>query len=73
MAEIKLELDAKNHGGFNLYDEGTKIGEMAVAIANELTIDCIHNTVHAHPTLPEAWMEAALIASGQPLHIPPKK
>ena len=32
MAEIKLELDAKNHGGFNLYDEGTKIGEMAVAI-----------------------------------------
>lgn len=34
MAEIKLELDVKNHGGFNLYDNGTKIGEMVVAINN---------------------------------------
>lgn len=34
MAEIKLEVDAKNHGGFNLYDKGAKIGEMVVSINN---------------------------------------
>jgi len=34
MATIKLELDAKNHGGFNLYDDGIKIGEMVVSISN---------------------------------------
>jgi len=34
MADIKLDLDAKNHGGFNLYEEGVKIGEMIVSISN---------------------------------------
>jgi dihydrolipoamide dehydrogenase len=49
------------------------IAEMALAIANELTLECIAETVHAHPTLPEAWLEAALIAGGIPLHYPPKR
>jgi dihydrolipoamide dehydrogenase len=49
------------------------IAEMAVAIENELTIECITQTVHAHPTLSEVWLEAAYIASGNPLHLPPKK
>jgi dihydrolipoamide dehydrogenase len=49
------------------------IAQMALAISNELTIDCITDTIHAHPTIPEAWMEAAFIASGKPLHFPPKK
>lgn len=35
MAEIKLELNEKKHGAFNLYDDGTKIGEMVVAINDE--------------------------------------
>ena len=47
------------------------ISEMAVAITNELTLECLHDTIHPHPTLSEAWMEAALIASGTPLHFPP--
>lgn len=44
------------------------IAEMALAIANELTIDEVANTIHAHPTLPEAWAEAAMIAQGKPIH-----
>ena len=36
MAEIKLELDEKKHGAFNLYDNGTKIGEMVIGIKDDL-------------------------------------
>lgn len=49
------------------------IAEMALAIHNELTVECIFDTIHAHPTLPEAWLEAALIANGTPIHFPPKR
>lgn len=55
------------------YDASTLIAEMALAIQNELTIECIHETIHAHPTLAEGWLEASLIASGLPIHFPPKK
>lgn len=55
------------------YDASTLIAEMALAIQNELTIECIHETIHAHPTLAESWLEASLIASGLPIHFPPKK
>jgi len=48
------------------------IAEMALAIANELTVDCIEETIHAHPTLPEAWLEASLLAKDSPIHFPPK-
>jgi dihydrolipoamide dehydrogenase len=55
------------------YDASTLIAEMALAIQNELTIESIHETIHAHPTLSESWLEASLIASGLPIHFPPKK
>lgn len=55
------------------YDAASLIAEMGLAIANELTIECIADTIHAHPTLPEAWMEAALVAMDTPIHLPPKK
>jgi dihydrolipoamide dehydrogenase len=55
------------------HDASNLIGEMAVAVANELTIESISETIHAHPTIAEAWMEAALIAAETPLHMPPKK
>lgn len=54
------------------YEATTLIAEMAVAIENELTIESIHETIHAHPTLAEVWMEAALQADDRPLHLPPK-
>ncbi len=55
------------------HEASTLIAEMALAIANELTIDCVTDTVHAHPTVAEAWLESALLAEGTPIHFPPKK
>jgi dihydrolipoamide dehydrogenase len=55
------------------HEAATLIAEMAVAITHELTVDCIEETVHAHPTLSEAWHEAALLAKDAPIHFPPKK
>ncbi len=49
------------------------IAEMALAIHNELTLECVFETIHAHPTTAEAWMEASFIAFGTPFHAPPKK
>jgi dihydrolipoamide dehydrogenase len=53
------------------YGASTLIAEMAVAIGNELTIKSISDTIHAHPTIAEAWMEAAFLADEMPLHLPP--
>ena len=55
------------------HEAASLIGEMSVAIANELTVDCIEETIHAHPTLAEAWHEASLLAKDTPIHFPPKK
>ncbi|GAB3805744.1 GNAT family N-acetyltransferase [Spirosoma humi] len=33
MTEIKLELNEKKHGAFNLYEDGVRIGEMVVSIS----------------------------------------
>ncbi len=55
------------------YEASALISEMAIAVANELTVESITETLHAHPTLPEAWLEAALLANETPLHFPPKK
>jgi dihydrolipoamide dehydrogenase len=55
------------------HEASTLIAEMTVTIANEMTIDCVTETIHAHPTIAEAWMEAAFLAAETPLHMPPKK
>jgi dihydrolipoamide dehydrogenase len=47
------------------------IGEITLAINNELTLECIIETIHAHPTASEGWLEAALLAHGTPIHLPP--
>lgn len=52
------------------YQASTLIAEMTIAIANELTVACIAQTMHAHPTLSEAWSETAFLAEGLPLHLP---
>lgn len=54
------------------HEASSLIAEMALAIANELTLECVSDTIHAHPTLPEAWMEAALSAQEMPIHFPPR-
>ena len=50
------------------------IAEAAVAIRAELTAAELAHTIHAHPTLAEAWMEAAHAIEGEPIHsAPPRK
>lgn len=55
------------------YEASALISEMGLAIHNELTLESVIDTIHAHPTLPEAWHEAALIANNTPINFPPKK
>ncbi|MFQ6614656.1 MAG: FAD-dependent oxidoreductase, partial [Fidelibacterota bacterium] len=44
------------------------IAEMNLALTLEATWDEVGNTIHAHPTLSEAVMEAALDAQGKAIH-----
>ncbi len=55
------------------FEAGNMIASMTLAIQNELTIESISETIFAHPTLAESWMEAALIAQDTPIHLPPLK
>lgn len=49
------------------------IGEAVLAMRLEATAMDISKTIHPHPTLTEALMEAALDVEGIALHIPPAK
>ncbi len=44
------------------------IAEATVAIRAELTATELAQTIHCHPTLAEAWMEAADVLLGEPIH-----
>ena len=55
------------------HEAAVLVAEMGVAIANELTVESITETIHAHPTIAEVWLEAAMVAAETPLHLPPKK
>ncbi|MDJ0652363.1 MAG: dihydrolipoyl dehydrogenase [Simkaniaceae bacterium] len=54
------------------HEASAVIAEMALAMTNELTLDCVIDTIHAHPTIPEAWLEASLVANETPIHFPPR-
>jgi dihydrolipoamide dehydrogenase len=54
-------------------DASVLIAEIALAISGELTIETIADTIHAHPTTAESWLEAALLANKTPIHFPPIK
>jgi len=54
------------------HEASNLIAEMALAIQNELTLESILETIHAHPTMAESWHEAAAIAMEMPIHLPPK-
>lgn len=70
---IKILVDPKYGeilGAHIIGAEATElIAEYGVAINNELTVDEIHQTIHAHPTLSEAVMEAAAASLGEAIHI----
>lgn len=55
------------------FEASSLIAEMALAITNELTVESLTETIHAHPTIAEVWLEAGFIAEGLPIHLPPKK
>lgn len=49
------------------------ISEMVVAVREELTAEELGNTVHAHPTFAEVWMEAAHALHKSCIHAPPAR
>ncbi len=49
-------------------DASNLISEAALAIEMGATVEDIALTIHPHPTLPEAIMEAAEVAAGRPIH-----
>ncbi|MAV39441.1 MAG: dihydrolipoyl dehydrogenase, partial [Puniceicoccaceae bacterium] len=50
-------------------DATEMIAEYCLAIQLEATAEDIHNTIHAHPTMSEAMMEAAAAVFGEAIHI----
>jgi dihydrolipoamide dehydrogenase len=44
-----------------------------IGITAEATIETIGDSIAAHPTLAEAVKEAALVALGRPIHLPPAR
>jgi dihydrolipoamide dehydrogenase len=49
------------------------IPEGVLAMHLEATLHDIADTIHAHPTLGEGTMEAAMVALGLPVHVPPPR
>ncbi|MBL9190517.1 MAG: dihydrolipoyl dehydrogenase [Opitutaceae bacterium] len=70
---VKLISDAKTgeiYGAHILGNEAPElIAEYVLAMNTELSIDEVHRTIHAHPTLSEALMEAAAATTGEAIHI----
>ncbi len=49
------------------------IHEVAIAMKMGATAEQIGSTIHAHPSLPEAIMEAAEASHGKAIHVPPPR
>ena len=70
---VKVIADAKTgeiYGAHIIGSEATElIAEYGLAMELEATVESIHGTIHAHPTLSEAVMEAAAASLGEAIHI----
>ena len=70
---VKVISDAKTGeilGAHIIGAEATElIGEYGLAMDLEATVADIHHSIHAHPTLSEAVMEAAAATTGEAIHI----
>lgn len=70
---VKLIIDEKYGeilGAHIVGAEATElIAEYVLAMNTEITAQEIHHTIHAHPTLSEALMEAAAATQGEAIHI----
>jgi len=70
---VKVITDTKTgeiYGAHIIGSEATElIAEYGLAIEMEATVEEVHRTIHAHPTLSEALMEAAAASLGEAIHI----
>ena len=77
VGEVKIVADAEYDEVLGAHIVGPNatelIAELALAIQCEITAEEIGRTIHSHPTLPEAIMEAAHDVHDEAIHLPPKK
>lgn len=70
---IKIVADAKYREVLGVHMVGHNVTELiaeaGLGRALETTVEELAGTVHAHPTMAESVMEAALAALGRPIHI----
>ena len=70
---VKVIADAKSGTLLGAHILGPRatdlIAEATLAIQNGLSLEQLDLTIHAHPTLPESFLEAALAAQGRAIHI----
>ncbi len=70
---VKVISDAKTGEIFGVHILGNEapelIAEYVLAMNMEGTVDEVHRSIHAHPTLSEALMEAAAATAGEAIHI----
>jgi dihydrolipoamide dehydrogenase len=74
---VKVMADARSEQILGIAMVGPSVthllGEATLAVQMELTLQALAETVHAHPTLSEALMEAAHDAlDGGAIHLPPR-
>ncbi len=74
---VKIVGDASTDEIVGMHIMGAEAGELiaigALAMSMEATVDEIVHTIHTHPTLSEAILEAAEDYHGQGIHTRPKK
>src|SRR5918994_7967251 len=74
---VKVVADAKYGEVLGVHIIGPSasdlIPEGVLAMQLEATLTDIADTIHAHPTLGEGTMEAAMVALGLPVHTPPAR
>jgi dihydrolipoamide dehydrogenase len=70
---VKVVADASTHAvrGAVIVGPGATelIAELSLAVAQRLTLEQVAHAIHAHPTLHESTLEAALAALGRPVHL----
>ena len=71
MVKVVIDSDLEEILGVHIvHAEATElIGEASIIKTHEGTASSVLNTIHAHPTLSEAIMEAMGDALGRPIHI----
>ena len=74
--EVKVIADAGDDAILGVHIVGAHaadiVHEAAVAMQHRVTASDLAGTIHSHPTLSEAVMEAALDVHGEAIHAPPR-